>query len=43
MDDLITLSASITQAKLLQTAEVKIQDTAITNVSGKRRCANKYN
>ena len=34
--------ASITQVKLPQTAEAKIQDTGITNVSGKKRkCANK--
>ena len=42
IDDLTTVSASITQAKLLQTAEAKIQDTGTTNVSGKRRCANKH-
>ena len=35
-DDLTTVSASITQAKLLQTAEAKIQDTDTANVSGKR-------
>ena len=41
IDDLTTVSASITQANLLQTAEAKIQDTGIANVSGKRRRANK--
>ena len=34
--------ASITQVKLSQTAEAKIQDTGITNVSGKRKRANKH-
>ena len=33
IDDITTISASITQAKLLQTAEAKIQDTGTTNVS----------
>ena len=41
IDDLTTVIASVTQAKLLQTAEAKIQDTGTANVSGKRRHVNK--